>query len=127
MANKQDHCSDETYAELLQQRREVELRIVSRACEDDAFREKLISDPKAAIEDELGIAIPAGITVKVHEETPTTAYLRIPSAPKHVKISEELSDQALETVAGGGFVIGIGKGCALVVVKKDEDWGVIIY
>jgi hypothetical protein len=42
MATEQDRCPTKDYSELLQQRHESELRIVSKAWEDDAFKEKLL-------------------------------------------------------------------------------------
>jgi len=133
MANEQVRCSDKDYAELLQQRHEVELRVVSRACEDDAFRKKLLSNPKAALQDELGVELPAELTVNVHEETPTTGYLRIPAAPKRVEMSEELSEDALEGVAGGGVILAYedaNQATGLVAVKTRKQggcWGLIIW
>jgi hypothetical protein len=72
-------------------------RVVERATTDDSFRGQLVANPKAAVESELGIAIPAGVTVKVVEETPQEFYIVLP--PKET--TGELSDEALAGVAGG--------------------------
>ena len=47
---------------------EIREHLVSRACSDEAFRGLLVSDPKAAIETELGVTLPEGFTIEVHEE-----------------------------------------------------------
>ena len=135
MATEQVRCPTKDYAELLQQRHELELRIVSKAWEDDAFKEKLLKDPKAILARELGVELPKELTVKVRQESPTTAYLRIPSAPKRTKMSEELSEEALENVAGGNVVViysSSRESYALVVTRlKDSGetggYGLIIY
>ena len=70
-------------------------RILSKAQEDDAFRAHLIADPKAAISAEIGTAIPDSFNVAVHEDSATTAHLVLPP-------SAQLTDEELETLAGGG-------------------------
>ncbi|MCY4441691.1 MAG: NHLP leader peptide family RiPP precursor, partial [Deltaproteobacteria bacterium] len=61
------------------------------------FRARLIADPKAAISSEIGVAMPDGFDVAVHEDSATTAHLVLSPSPK-------LSEAELETVAGG-FVV----------------------
>lgn len=72
-------------------------RVVERASTDSEFRAQLMSDPKAAVESELGISIPADLTVKVVEEKPDEFYIVLP--PKET--SGALSDAALAGVSGG--------------------------
>ena len=57
---------------------EIREHLVSKACSDEAFRESLLSDPKAAIEAELGITFPEDFTVEVHEEMRDTSHLVLP-------------------------------------------------
>ena len=76
-------------------RRELEEQIITRAWQDDSFKEELINNPKSALERE-GINLPENIEVKVVEENTNTLYVVIPTKP-----SEELSDAELESVAGG--------------------------
>ena len=47
---------------------EMRMRVVGKAAEDEEFRAKLLSEPKAAVEQELGVTMPAGLTVQVHEK-----------------------------------------------------------
>ncbi len=72
---------------------ELKDRILSKAEEDGEFRARLIADPKAAISSEVGVAMPDGFDVAVHEDSATTAHLVLPASPK-------LSEAELETVAG---------------------------
>jgi hypothetical protein len=75
-------------------RNEIIMQIRERAASDAAFRSQLMSDPSAAVSALLGLPIPAGISVTIHEETPTDIHLVIPQ-------SSALNDQDLDLVAGG--------------------------
>ena len=74
-------------------------QIVARAMTDDAFRQRLLSQPKGALK-EMGIILPEGITVHVFEDTPTTLHLVLPAQPQ-VGTMQDLSDEELEQVSGG--------------------------
>ena len=74
--------------------KEMQAKIVGKAAEDSDFRARLLSDPKGAIEQELGVTIPASLSVEVHEESGATAHLILPPDSK-------LSEGELQTVAGG--------------------------
>jgi Nitrile hydratase, alpha chain len=82
-------------------RAETERSIVQRSIEDESFRQRLIEDPKAAVEDELGARLPEEVRVMVVEETADTIYLVLPSASPLGGEGGELSDRALEAVVGG--------------------------
>ena len=81
-------------------RAEVKRRIIQRSIEDDAFRQRLLKNPKAAIEEGSGIQLPEGIEIRAVEETPDTVYILLPGRPADVRAGE-LSDRELESVAGG--------------------------
>jgi hypothetical protein len=83
-------------------RAEVERRIVQRSLQDDVFRQQLLEDPKAVVEEELGTRLPEGIRVRVVEESADTIYLVLPSASPLGDEGGELSELQLEAVAGGG-------------------------
>jgi hypothetical protein len=87
-------------------RAEIESRLIKKSLQDDSFRQELLSDPKAALEQELGRRLPEDVQVRALEETADTVYLVLPSTSA-VGESSELSDQDLEAVAGAwGFSTG---------------------
>ena len=69
--------------------------IIAKAWRDPAFKAELIANPAAALEAE-GINVPAGMVVTVVENTDKQFHLVLPPVP-----SDELSDEALDAVAGG--------------------------
>ena len=79
----------------------VTSQVVNRATRDSAFRQELLQNPKETVERELGVSIPAGIELRVVEETTSTLYLVLP--PQPIAAGQELSDRELEQVAGGAW------------------------
>ena len=82
-------------------RADMERRLIQRSLQDDAFRQKLLEDPRAAVEEELGTRLPEELRVVAVEETAEIIYLVLPGVST-VGEGEELSDRELEVVAGGG-------------------------
>ena len=82
-------------------RAQLERRLIERGLEDESFRQRLLEEPRAALEEELGARLPAEIQIRVVEETQDTIYLVLPSASPGLGEGGELSDQQLEAVAGG--------------------------
>jgi hypothetical protein len=80
-------------------RAEAERRIIQRSLEDDSFRQRLLEDPKAAVEQELGARLPEEVRLVAVEESPDTVYLVLPPSQAEGERGA-LSDQELETVAG---------------------------
>jgi hypothetical protein len=70
-------------------------QLVARAWGDEAFKARLLAAPAPALAEQ-GIRFPAGVEVRVHENTPTLLHLALPPKP-----SDELSDEQLDAVAGG--------------------------
>ena len=70
-------------------------KIIAKAWRDPVFKAELIANPAAALEAE-GIDVPAGVTVTVLENTDKLFHLVLPPVP-----SDELSDEALDAMAGG--------------------------
>jgi hypothetical protein len=56
------------YADFPTRREEIERRVVRRAWADPAYRDWLRDDPRAALEDELGISLPSRLHVTLVEE-----------------------------------------------------------
>ena len=82
-------------------RADMERRLVQRSLQDDAFRQMLLEDPRAAVEEELGTLFPEEVRIVAVEETADTIYLVLPFSSTDVQEAGELSDRELETVAGG--------------------------
>ena len=82
-------------------RQEMERRLIEKSVEDESFRQRLIEDPKGAVEQELGTRLPEEVRVVSVEETADTIYLVLPSTPMAGSEDRALSDQELESVAGG--------------------------
>jgi Nitrile hydratase, alpha chain len=82
-------------------RSELERSLIEKSLQDESLRQRLLADPKGALEDELGTRLPENIEVRVVEETADTIYLVLPSASP-LGEDGELSDLELEAVAGGG-------------------------
>jgi hypothetical protein len=70
-------------------------KVVARAWRDPAFKAKLMADPPTALRD-AGFDVPASATVQVMEDTDTHRYFILPAKP-----SGELSDESLDSIAGG--------------------------
>ena len=77
---------------------EMKAHIMAKAAEDDAFRTKLLADPRPVISAELGIAIPEHFTIQVHEDSATTAHMVLP-------LSDHLTEEELAQVAGGNWAV----------------------
>ena len=73
---------------------EIRERLIEKAAEDEAFRARLLAEPKETVQDELGIKAPEGFTLMVHEETADTSHLVLPP-------SAALDEAALAEAAGG--------------------------
>jgi hypothetical protein len=76
----------------------LEFKLIQKALKNEKFRESLINHPKDTIERELGITIPASLSIKVVEEIENEVILVIPSIPK---TEDQLSLESLESVSGG--------------------------
>src|SRR5262245_36273320 len=69
-------------------------QVVARAWSDEAYKQRLLSDPQAVLA-EAGLSVPANVQVQVHEATPTLLHLVLPPAPTG------LSEEQLDALAGG--------------------------
>ena len=53
-------------------RAEVERSLLQRSLEDEYFRQRLLEDPRAAVEEELGTQLPEEIQVRAVDESAET-------------------------------------------------------
>jgi hypothetical protein len=82
--------------------KELQELIAVQAMKDDSFRAELIADATGTFEKYSGQALPEGVRVEVHENSSNVTHFVLPP-----KLDEgELSDDDLEKVAGGEFVVG---------------------
>lgn len=69
--------------------------MIARVWSDDAFKQRLIAEPNTVLAGE-GFPVPPGVEIRIVENTDSVTYVTLPAPP-----SEELTDDALEAVAGG--------------------------
>ena len=88
------------------QGQELYSELVQQAWKSTSFKEQLIKDPIAAISEYTGrdFVVPEGKQIVVRDQTnESTIYINIPA---QLNLDDlELSDEELETVAGGTDVI----------------------
>ena len=82
---------------------EMKAQVIAKADEDEAFRARLLADPKSVISAEFGITIPEGFDVQVHEDGASTAHFILPPSPR-------LTEEDLAMVAGGGWLDNAARG-----------------
>jgi hypothetical protein len=92
-------------------------RIVAKAWEDDAFKQRLMTSPVAVLK-EHGMEVLPGVDVKIVEGRgdpeiePTKMVLPLPPRPS----SEELATEELDQVAGGVWCCS--SGCRVEPIKS---------
>jgi hypothetical protein len=59
-------------------RQQLETHLAARALQDPDFRERLLKDPKAAVEQEIGLRFPDGVHISVHEEKLNHLHVVLP-------------------------------------------------
>ena len=75
-------------------------QLIAKCWTDSAFKQRLMAEPVAVL-NEAGLSVPAGMTVNVLENNDKVLNLVIPHKP-----SDDLSDEDLDQVAGGFWLIG---------------------
>ena len=78
----------------MQTENEMRTRVFEMAAADDGFRAQLMADPKAALQGALGVRIPDGFRVEVHEDGADVAHLVLPPV-------SGLSESELQQAQGG--------------------------
>jgi D-alanyl-D-alanine carboxypeptidase len=73
---------------------EFATKVITRAWGDPEYKTKLMTDPRAALA-EAGLNAPAGLDIKVVENTNNVVHLVLPPPP-----SAEISEESLALVSG---------------------------
>lgn len=68
-------------------------QVIQKAWEDPSFKQRLLSDPKAALKEALGIIIPDTVSLKAVEEGSNEFYLVIPPSPSSGILKTDASTQ----------------------------------
>ncbi|WNV03558.1 NHLP leader peptide family RiPP precursor [Candidatus Methylospira mobilis] len=76
-------------------------RLIAKCWADKAFKAKLLANTAETLKEE-GFGMAEGVTVKVVENTEREIYMVVPNKP------EELSDEELNDVVGGGSFVRRG-------------------
>jgi hypothetical protein len=84
---------------------DIRNRLIAKAWEDDAFKKALVENPKATIEKELEVTLPADLNIRVFEETRDTICLVLPVNPDDLP-EAQISEEELDAVAGGALASG---------------------
>ncbi len=72
-------------------------QIIAKAWMDEGFKQRLLSNPGLALKEE-GVEMPPDVEVRIAENTAKVLHFVLPAKPSR----EELSDEQLTNVAGGG-------------------------
>ncbi|NOU69563.1 NHLP leader peptide family natural product precursor [Paenibacillus sp. LMG 31461] len=65
----------------------VKAQIIQKAWEDEAFKQQLLANPRAALKQAFNITLPEDIKVKAVEETSTEFVLVIPTNPAKILVT----------------------------------------
>jgi len=86
---------------------ETQSIIIEKASRDEEYRRRLLEDPVRVAEEESGERFPDTVKIRVIEADPETGYILLP--PRN-PIPGQLSDSALEAVAGGSSSVTTSTG-----------------
>ncbi len=78
--------------------------VVAKAWTDEGFKQRLLANPTEVLRAE-GVPVPEGDEVRIVENTDRLTYLTLPARP------DNLSDEQLDAVAGGGALVRCIGGC----------------
>jgi len=96
-----------------EEKMELYAKVQMMSATDEQFRAELIENPIAALEKVSGKKAPDGIKIKIIEQDPNyTSTLVLPEF-----ISDELEEDELDDVAGGGLLVKIS-----VIAKIGFFW-----
>lgn len=79
----------------------LEDRMIAKAIENAAYKQRLLSNAKEVLEEELDAELPEDLSVEVLQQTPKQLYLVLPIDIDELLRDGILSHEELETIAGG--------------------------
>jgi hypothetical protein len=102
---------------------ELEAELFARAYKDAEFRQRLIDDPRSAVEEFLEVELSSEVDVQLVQDGPNTTTLVMPYLPEGVadELSEdELADEILGTCSKAvyGGVLGTCSNSGTLWVNK---------
>lgn len=81
-----------------EKRQELENYLSAKARSDSGFRQRLLADPRAVIEAEIGLNFPDSVVIHVHEENLNELHIVLPVV---FRLLTELEEEDLDGVVGG--------------------------
>lgn len=75
---------------------ELRADVIDKAAREEGFRARLLADPKEAVREATGLAVPDSVSLEVHEDGPKVAHVVLPP-------SGRLADGDLERIAAGRY------------------------
>jgi hypothetical protein len=83
----------------LENRDQLDAAILSRVLKDNAFRELLMKDPRAALEEVIGSDVPDNIKINVLVESENNFYIILPPGANSPKFAEPSQGELLRAAA----------------------------
>ncbi|KYC43074.1 hypothetical protein WA1_13310 [Scytonema hofmannii PCC 7110] len=103
---------------------DLQERIIAKAIENPAYKQRLLSDAKAVLEEELDIELPADLSVQVLQQSPKQLYLLLPFDIDELVREGILSESELEAVAGGGVLSLVANTAAQVSIFTSIQYSI---
>lgn len=69
-------------------------QIIDKSALDTDFRQHLLTDPKSAITQELGITMPDSMNIEIHQSDMQTVHIALPPDPN-------ITEEQLEAISAG--------------------------
>ena len=79
----------------------IEATVIKKSWADEDYKSKLMTHPRAILEQELGKNLPPEIEIKVIEESFNTLFFVLHCNPAETESAQALTGEQLEAVAGG--------------------------
>ncbi|MGN6185605.1 MAG: NHLP leader peptide family RiPP precursor [Thermoanaerobaculia bacterium] len=110
-------------------RKDFEAHIVAKAWRDPKYKQRLLSDPKSVLAEELraidpSVQLPANLKVSVHEESPTQYHLVLPRNPNEISLGEVAGDN-LEAIAPQTIAVVVLAAVAVNTVGALNNVGAV--